>query len=219
VAYNSADHQYLAVWTEEILFGGSVVTSVKGQRVAENGSMLGDPFTIAPFVAYPTIAYNAHVNEYVVAGINYGNIVGQRVSSSGSLVGSQATLMPGALKARIVCNSITGAYLVVGAVQPSSPPVANLQFYSSRVSADLQTVSAPELLVSWVLGDRAQTQVSAASRRRWVLQSQMRPTSQWHLPRSGHRGFLSCLLNQNKVAIPVRIRYLARGWNCGKGHP
>ena len=158
VAYNSTDHEYLAVWTEEFMFDAIVATSVKGQRVVEDGSMLGEPFTIAPFAAYPTVAYNPHLNEFVVAGTNYGNIVAQRISSSGALVGSQAMLIAGAAKARIVCNSITGEYLVVGVVQTSPPPGANLQFYSSKVSADLHTVSAPELLLSWVSGGMAQSQ-------------------------------------------------------------
>jgi hypothetical protein len=154
VAYNPTDHEYLAVWTEEFMFGAIVASSVKGQRVAEDGSMLGDPFAIAQFAANPTVAYNPHLNEFVVAADSYGNFVGQRVSSSGTLLGSQTTLMPGTLKARIVCNSLIGEYLVVG-VQTSSTRGAEQTVYSSRASADLQRVSTPQVVLTRTSGDAA----------------------------------------------------------------
>ena len=146
VAYNSTNHEYLTVWTEELLFGATTITSVKGRRVAENGAMLGDAFTISTFTAYPTIAYNPSVNEFVVAGNSYGNIVGQRISNSGTLLGSQVTFMQGAMKARIVCNTITGDYLVVGVVYTPSSVDSMWKWYSCMVSSDLERVFPLELL-------------------------------------------------------------------------
>jgi hypothetical protein len=157
VAYNSTNHEYLAVWAEQFMFGATTATSLKGRMVAEDGTMLGDPFTISTFTAYPAIAYNPHVNEFVVAGNSYGNIVGQRVSGTGTLVGSQTTLMSGASLARIVCNSISGQYLLVGMVAATGAEM----FYSSRISADLQTVSPPRLLRSWSTGGTAKAMAAA----------------------------------------------------------
>jgi hypothetical protein len=154
VAYNSTNHEYLTVWTEEILLGATTVSSLKGRRLAENGEKLGDAFTISTFTSYPTIAYNPHVNEFVVVGNSYGNMVGQRVSGSGTLLGRQTTLMSGTFKARIVCNSITGEYLIVGAQTSSTPGVDQL-LYSSRISADLQRVSTPQLVLTRTMGDAA----------------------------------------------------------------
>jgi hypothetical protein len=146
VAYNSTDHEYLTVWTEELLFGVTTVSSVKGRRVAENGALLGDVFTISTFTAYPTITYNASVNEYAMVGTSYGNIVGQRISSSGALLGSQVTFAQGALKGRIVYNTITGDYLVVYVVHTPSSPDSTFKWYSCKVSNDLDRVFPPELL-------------------------------------------------------------------------
>jgi len=41
IAYNSTDHEYLVVWTELVYLGGPI----KGQRVGENGDLLGSAFT------------------------------------------------------------------------------------------------------------------------------------------------------------------------------
>ena len=162
VAYNPTNHEYLAVWTEEFMFGGIYRLQCQGaQGRRRMAPCVGEPFTIAPFVAYPTVAYNAHVNEYVVAGTSYGNIVCQRVSSSGGERGkSRQRVLPGGAKARIVCNSITGEYLVVGHVHTPSSPDTTVRYYSCRVSADLQTVSPVELLISQGSGGLAQTRVS-----------------------------------------------------------
>jgi hypothetical protein len=161
VAYNSTDHVYLAVWTEEFKIGATAASSVKGRIVSENGTLLGDPFTITPLAAYPTVAYNPTVNEFVVAANSYGNIVGQRISGSGAVIGGQVALMPGSIKARIVCNSLSGEYLIVG-VQTTPPPGASQQFFSSTISADLQTVSVPQLLFSRISGDAMNATAPAA---------------------------------------------------------
>jgi hypothetical protein len=161
VAYNSTNHVYLAVWTEEFKIGATTASSVKGRIVSESGILLGDPFTITPLAAYPTVAYNPTVNEFVVAANSYGNIVGQRISGSGAVIGGQVALMPGSLKARIVCNSLSGEYLIVG-VQTTPPPGASQQFFSSTISADLQTVSVPQLLFSRISGDVVNAMAPAA---------------------------------------------------------
>jgi hypothetical protein len=44
VDYNSADHEYLVVWSEGMFPGLPGFNGVRGQRVAEDGNMVGSSF-------------------------------------------------------------------------------------------------------------------------------------------------------------------------------
>ena len=121
VAYNSTDHEYLVVWSEEFLMGSVWYNSVRAQRVAENGAMIGNLFTVITFAANPAVTYNSAANEYLVGGNPGGNYVCQRVSNTGTLVGSAVTIMNGVNDARILYNSIGGHYLAIGAALEETP--------------------------------------------------------------------------------------------------
>ncbi len=149
VAYNSTDHEYLVVWSEEFLMGSVWYNSVRAQRVAENGAMIGNLFTVITFAANPAVTYNSAANEYLVGGNPGGNYVCQRVSNTGTLVGSAVTLMNGVNHARLLYNSLGGRYLAIGAALEETPAGSgayNIKIYSCNVSANLQTVSAPLLI-------------------------------------------------------------------------
>src|SRR4030065_2981108 len=88
IAYNSADDEYLVVWTES----SSTSVAVMAQRMKGDGTgSIGAPFTIFTIGVYPSVAYNSQSNEYLVTASLFGNIIGQRVSNTGALVGSPAT--------------------------------------------------------------------------------------------------------------------------------
>lgn len=89
IAYNSANDEYLVVWTES----SSTSLAVMAQRMKGDGTGAIDaPFTIFTIGAYPVVAYNSQSNEYLVTASLSGNIIGQRVSNTGALAGSPVTL-------------------------------------------------------------------------------------------------------------------------------
>jgi len=68
VAYNSQDHEYLVVYASETGTSTSQYT-VAGRRVGSNGSVIGPgPTPIAgTYSTWPDLAYNAALNQYLVA--------------------------------------------------------------------------------------------------------------------------------------------------------
>ena len=68
VAYNSQDHEYLVVYASETGTGTSQYT-VAGRRVGSDGVPIGTaPTTIAgTYSTWPDVAYNAALNQYLVA--------------------------------------------------------------------------------------------------------------------------------------------------------
>ena len=121
IAYNSVDHEYLVIWVEVVQTGNLFTFSVMGQRVGEDGAMLGNQFVILPLAVNPSVAYNSANNEYLVGGNPGGGYVGQRVSNTGALLGSPTTLMNGVGSSRLLYNSITGQYLFLGAALEETP--------------------------------------------------------------------------------------------------
>jgi hypothetical protein len=151
VAYNSTDHEYLVVWSEYIYNGAIWINWVMGQRVGEDGTLLGNAFVVYPVGVNPVVAYNSSLNEYLV-GFNPGSgFVGQRVSSSGGIIGTPSTLMDGVSDGRLLYNSITGQYLFVGAIDVE--PTAGTGYYNIHVStckinATGVQLTAPQLVVN-----------------------------------------------------------------------
>lgn len=136
IAYNSTDHEYLVVWSEMIP-GGNVFIfgSVRGQRVSEDGALIGQAFTIFSIGMTPSVAYNSKTNEFLVVANTGGGLLGQRVSSQGTLVEGTALLMD-ALIPRIVYNSLSGNYLLLGAVLKESSPGSgsySVAFYTRQI--------------------------------------------------------------------------------------
>ncbi len=146
VAYNSTDHEYLVAWTEEYFTGAVWLNSVRAQRIAENGGMIGSPFMIFSIGVNPVVAYNSAANEYLVGFNPGGGFVGQRVSNTGTLIGSPTTLMNGVSDGRLLYNSITGQYLFVGAVLVETPTGSgyyNIKISSCKIGANGQALTSP----------------------------------------------------------------------------
>ncbi|MGE5402521.1 MAG: hypothetical protein ACM3S2_19165, partial [Ignavibacteriales bacterium] len=115
IAYNSTDHEYLVVWSERIPMGNMYLFgAIMGQRLSEEGLLLGKPFAIFPIGMSPAVVYNQKANEFLIVVNNQG-LQGQRVSSQGVLTGSSALLMSDAIIPRILYNSISQNYLLLGA--------------------------------------------------------------------------------------------------------
>jgi hypothetical protein len=97
-----------------------------GQRLAEDGSLIGDDFLIVQASNFenwpPAVAYNPNSDEYLVVWyeirgeLGESSIYGQRVSAAGSLVGNVILIGDqGSPEVRpaIAANGATGDYLVV----------------------------------------------------------------------------------------------------------
>jgi hypothetical protein len=149
IAYNSTNHEYLVVWSEEVFNGVIRVNWMFGQRVGEDGTLLGSVFVIFNYGVNTAVAYNSSTNEYLVAFNPGGGFVGQRINNTGSLIGSPTELMTGMSDGRLAYNSISGQFLFVGAVLVESPAGSgyyNIQVSSCKIGADGQQVSSPLLV-------------------------------------------------------------------------
>jgi len=135
VAYNSTDHEYLAVWVEAPT---GQMGPLMGQRISEAGALVGVPFTIMTFVSPgQALAYNPKKNEYLVVAVrgiapDLG-ISGQRISATGSHIGTPVGLMAIGRYPRVVYNTLADEYLVLA---------VDGDLYSRRVDANGQPVSA-----------------------------------------------------------------------------
>ena len=67
-----------------------MIGPVMGQRVSENGSLIGSAFTIFSLGTFPSVAYNSDRNEYFVVS-SYNGINGQQVSNTGNLNGNSCS--------------------------------------------------------------------------------------------------------------------------------
>ena len=154
VAYNSTDHEYLVVWSEDINTGTVVLSYVFGQRVSENGTMLGSPFVVFYYGVNPVVAYNSSAHEYLIGFNPGGGYVGQRVSSDGTPIGNATQLMDGASYGRLMYNSLTGQYLFVGADIRETLPTGGytMKIYSRKIGSDGQAVNSPVFVDSLQFG-------------------------------------------------------------------
>ena len=86
IAYNSQNHEYLAVWEAE----SSVTYEVWGRRVSSNGAPLGSAFRISPAGqgSNPDVAYSSAANGHLVVWEHSPDVYGQRISASGAHQGS-----------------------------------------------------------------------------------------------------------------------------------
>jgi len=94
LAYNPDRDEYLVVWGG--YDSGGADSDLQGQRVAADGTPVGDLLTINQAVGdqlEPAVSYNAATQEYLVVWTDYradpdGDVYGQRVSGDGNLAGS-----------------------------------------------------------------------------------------------------------------------------------
>ena len=142
VAYNSTDQEYLVVWGEMVPFGQVFIPGrILGQRVGEDGTLLGSAFQIFSNGTYSRVAYNSALNEYLVITAPGTGILGQRVSNSGTLIGGSIGLMTDQSYGRLLYNELSADYLLVAGQLVETPAGSgywNLKIYSRRLSATAQ---------------------------------------------------------------------------------
>lgn len=127
VAYNSADNEYLVVWTDR-RYTSPADADIYGRRVSDTGELLGSPFPIYDSLSpstqrNPKVAYNSADNEYLVVWEDGRNpifsgmdIYGRRVSSTGALLGSDFPVVTASGKQErpaLAYNPVANEYLVV----------------------------------------------------------------------------------------------------------
>src|SRR4030067_1358041 len=146
MAYNSADDEYLVVWTES----SSTSVAVMAQRMKGDGTgSIGAPFTIFTIGVYPSVAYNSQSNEYLVTASLFGNIIGQRVSNTGALVGSPVTLInkTNSIWSKIIYNSLGNNYLLVaGELFVLGNDQANINIYTRKIDFNGQPIGTEQLI-------------------------------------------------------------------------
>src|SRR3990167_3326964 len=140
IAYNSANDEYLVVWTES----SSTSLAVMAQRMKGDGTgAIGASFTIFTIGAYPAVAYNSQSNEFLVTTSLSGNIIGRRVSNTGALVGSPVTLISktNSIWSKIIYNALGNNYLLVaGELFDLGNDQANIKIYTRKIDANGQPI-------------------------------------------------------------------------------
>ncbi|MCP4538101.1 MAG: PKD domain-containing protein, partial [Chloroflexi bacterium] len=120
VTYNPDQGEYLVVWTD---YRNDIDGDVYGQRVAGDGSLLGDNFAIGATEALqdtPDVAYNPNDGVYLAVWRDRrGEVIyiyGQVISSDGALSGANFAVYDGGgdnYNPRVAYNGQTGEFLVV----------------------------------------------------------------------------------------------------------
>lgn len=122
VTANPRDGEYLVAWWD---FRENVA-DIYGQRLASDGSFIGEAFLIAQASNFenwpPAVAYNPILNEYLVVWYQIrgepeeSSIYGQRVSAAGSLIGDVILIGDEGtpeVRPAVAANSASGEYLTV----------------------------------------------------------------------------------------------------------
>ncbi len=139
IAYNSTDHEYLIVWSEKTKLGNFYLAGpILGQRLNENGELIGSTFTIFNFGANPSVAYDSKRNEFLAVACFNKIMNGQLISSSGSLNESSWDLSIGnrTILSQIIYNHISEEYLIISVdliEDPISSGFYKAQFYTTRI--------------------------------------------------------------------------------------
>ncbi len=119
-AWDGVNGQYMVVWLDSRNPGNN---DIFGQRVAADGSLLGDNFPVIEFPdsqSNPAIAFNSREGEFLVSwrtqhGGAFNQGYGRRVDAEGGTIGNQFFISNGGFEASLSYN-----------------PNANEYFYSAR---------------------------------------------------------------------------------------
>jgi RHS repeat-associated protein len=80
VAYNATRDEYLVVWQD----ASRLPVTIRGQRLAGDGSLIGSSFTIATSGANPAVAYSPQDDTYLVVWDNVTDIIARPVAADGT---------------------------------------------------------------------------------------------------------------------------------------
>ncbi len=139
VAYSAnGGNQWLVVWEDHR--AGAMDYDIYGRRVAVDGSMQGDTFSIfvAPdYQSYPAVASSSTGNGYLVVwdDSRTEDIGGQRILTSGFVSGPSLTISTPLNQQRlpaIAYNSVDGEYLAVW----QDKRAGNLDIWGQRLNLD-----------------------------------------------------------------------------------
>jgi uncharacterized repeat protein (TIGR01451 family) len=117
VVFNSQMNEFFVVY--ERTYAGSINRGIFGQRIAQDGSLIGEEISIfqAPSQENPVIAYNSISNQYLVAWKNYYNMVSGRIIDHEGMPLSPpfdlSTGLTGPGDPAVAFNPISNQYLVV----------------------------------------------------------------------------------------------------------
>ncbi|MGE5682088.1 MAG: NosD domain-containing protein [Bacillota bacterium] len=140
IAYNSTDHEYLVVWNEFVPFGSMyIIGPVMGQRISENGTIIGSAFKIFSTGSSPSVAYNSQKNQYLVVASGNG-VQGQLVNSDGSLISTAVLMMNEGTMSRILFNSVSGNYMLASATFTEITPGSGqyrIHIFTRSIKPDL----------------------------------------------------------------------------------
>lgn len=134
VAYNTTEDEYFVVWQD---FRNDLVGwQVYGQRVSENGVLIGDNILISTSGLEPDVAYSSNSNDYLIVWTYNNEIMGQRVTATGSLSGSAYKVIPDLAKGEladqpsVVYNSTSNLFLV--ALRVRTPGISTIHKVIAR---------------------------------------------------------------------------------------
>jgi YD repeat-containing protein len=135
VAYNPDDNQYLVVWQD----ASRLPVTIQGQRLADDGSLIGSSFTIATSGANPAVAYSPVDESYLVVWQTTTDILARPVAADGT-PGTTFTVFAGtttspAAEPAIAYSAAHDYFLVAwqrlgggGAFDPPPPYLIQSQF-------------------------------------------------------------------------------------------
>jgi hypothetical protein len=115
VAYNTSSKEYLVVWTQMTDTGIFKFWQVRGQRISQGGTLLGDSFIIVDNGGFkPSVAYNPDLNEYCVVAEEYPNTVIRVVTADGQVKDKPKVDILSFTHPQVLYNTIDETYLLVG---------------------------------------------------------------------------------------------------------
>jgi len=190
VAYNSADNEYLVVWTgtDDAVAPQNTGEEIYGQRLSAAGAEIGlNDFRISDMgpegmfsygAREPAVAYNSADNQYLV--VWYGDddvnnefeIYAQRLSAAGrsigdndfriSQMGPAANTSYGAFTPDVAYNSTLNQYLVVWQADDDSGPLVDNEheIYGQRLNAAGGEIGFNDFRIS-VMGSDGNTNFNA----------------------------------------------------------
>lgn len=177
VVANTTDQEFLVVWEDE---RNGIFKDIYGQRVLENGRLVGTNFVVSTAVDYQqdvSIAYNSKQNRYLVVwqdhrgiGPTQTDIYGQLVAHDGKLIGGNF----------VICNNKADSYHPAVAYNASDDEflvvwqdyrhLPSTDIYGRRVSSDGALLDGEiEIAVSPDSGSQYSPEVSYNSTNQMYL--------------------------------------------------
>ncbi len=147
IAYNSVANEYLVAWQTQ---QSGAFNHGWGRRVAANGTVIGNHFSVSNGGLESSLTYNSQDNEYFYEGRNFAGggqagIRGQRVTAAGNLIGPNVTISNVGAPApcgQVIYNLARNEYLATWRDQNSR------DLRGQRIAADGGLIGGPIIISS-----------------------------------------------------------------------